>query len=210
MCNELALHFINNIDEFDDKSYLLSMIMYHAAPAIAGCKPSYLIIFHNKGKRNLYDLWRKHENFIRNELKVDCYELKKEKHSTAVLFYDKEQLSKILRNDDNIRFLEKYSYKNSDSIESFLERLKHRYETTCPHEMGIFLGYPIEDVIDFIEFPEKKALIYGYWKVYHNLEEAIKTFKTYDDIKDKVLKLIIKGVEPTYIINNMLICRYKN
>lgn len=48
-----------------------------------------------------------------------------------------------------------------------------------PHEVGLFLGYPPEDVHGFIE---NKACGYkcsGCWKVYGNQEEALKTFEKY-------------------------------
>lgn len=38
-----------------------------------------------------------------------------------------------------------------------------------PHEMGILLGYPVEDVEGFIINNGKNELYTGYWKVYDNL-----------------------------------------
>lgn len=39
-----------------------------------------------------------------------------------------------------------------------------------PHEIGIFLGYPLDDVIGFIE--HKPYYLVGDWKVYQNVNEA--------------------------------------
>ncbi|QGU94276.1 DUF3793 family protein [Clostridium bovifaecis] len=204
MCKELVKDFISSIDKFDDKTYILSIIIYNAAPAIAGYKPSYLIIFHDKGKRNLYQAWEDYKNFIKKELRIEFYELKKANNSTAVLFYNKDQLSEVLNQDKHSEFLKAYGYIKGMSLQQSLRTLKDRYKKVCPHEIGIFLGYPIDDVIEFIEFPEKKALTFGYWKVYHNVLDAVNTFKKYDEIKEKVMKLIMQGVEPLYIMNNML------
>ncbi|MGY0374567.1 DUF3793 family protein [Clostridium sp. JNZ J1-5] len=203
MCNELAENFISLIDKFDDKDYLLSIIAYNAAPAIAKFKPSYLIIFHNKGKRKLYDFWEEYKDIVKEELNISFYELKSADCSTAVLFYNENQLFNILSQDNHIKFLEKYGYKREMSVKESLSILKERYKITCPHEMGLFLGYPIEDVIEFIEHPNRAALMFGYWKVYHNMESASNTFRKYDEIKMKVIDLIMNGVEPRIIMNNM-------
>lgn len=203
MYNELAENFISLIDKFDDKDYLLSTIAYNAAPAIAKFKPSYLIIFHNKGKRKLYDSWETHKDNIKRELKIKFYELKKFSCSTAVLFYNENQMYRLLREDKNMRFLEAYGYRRGMCLEEVLRILKERYVRVCPHEMGLFLGYPMEDVMEFIQNPNKEALMYGYWKVYHNAQQAMDTFKRYDEIKMRVIHLISQGVEPYRIINSI-------
>ena len=42
-----------------------------------------------------------------------------------------------------------------------------------PHEIGVFLGYPLDDVIGFIE--HKPYYLVGDWKVYQNVNEAKET-----------------------------------
>lgn len=201
--NKLSENFMNFIDKLDDRSYLLSIIAYNAAPALGKIKPSYLIVFHNKGKKKLYDFWQKYKNSIKKDLNIKFYELKRIEDSEVVLFYNEEQIKLLLEEESNLNFLEKYGYSKSMAIDECLQHLKERYINLCPHEMGIFLGYPIEDVIEFIEFPHKKALMFGYWKVYNNLEKAINTFNKYDEMKNEVIKLIVKGIQPYKVITNI-------
>ncbi|KOA18192.1 hypothetical protein CLHOM_30700 [Clostridium homopropionicum DSM 5847] len=203
MCKELSESFISSIENFDDKKYLLSTITYNVAPVIAKYKPSYLFIFHNQGKRKLYDFWEKYKYSIGKELNIKYFELKKEEYSSAVLFYDKNQMDNILKEDKYIYFLAAHGYKVGISLEEVFITLKERYAKFCPHEMGLFLGYPLEDVLDFMENPNKEALIFGYWKVYHNAEKAQDTFKKYDEIKMKVINLINEGVEPYGIVESI-------
>ena len=61
---------------------------------------------------------------------------------------------------------------------SCLERLKSRLMHTdeFPHEIGIFLGYPLDDVKGFIDNAGQNSKCTGCWKVYCNECEAIKTF----------------------------------
>ena len=48
-----------------------------------------------------------------------------------------------------------------------------------PHEIGIFLGYPLADVVGFIEHQGHDYVYCGYWKVYGDLRSAVKSFDIY-------------------------------
>ncbi|KZL90569.1 hypothetical protein CLMAG_43410 [Clostridium magnum DSM 2767] len=90
-------------------------------------------------------------------------------------------------------------------LEDALILLSKRFENLCPHEIGIFLGYPVDDVAFFIDCPNEKCKMVGYWKVYHDIEEAKNIFKKYDDIKNNIISLIIKGIKPTEILKYKLV-----
>lgn len=51
-----------------------------------------------------------------------------------------------------------------------------RCEREFPHEMGYFLGYPYEDVAEFIRQRGKNYLAVGLWKVYSDEEQAQRMF----------------------------------
>lgn len=51
-----------------------------------------------------------------------------------------------------------------------------------PHEIGLFLGYPPEDVAGFIDHGEAK--LSGCWKVYGDVEAAQRTFARYKKCTD--------------------------
>lgn len=48
-----------------------------------------------------------------------------------------------------------------------------------PHEIGYFLGYPCDDVYEFIAQRGENYKIFGAWKVYRNVEQALATFDAY-------------------------------
>lgn len=58
-----------------------------------------------------------------------------------------------------------------------------RCDTGCtcefPHEIGYFLGYPYEDVYQFIVQRGENYKVFGAWKVYANVEQALATFDAY-------------------------------
>ena len=48
-----------------------------------------------------------------------------------------------------------------------------------PHEIGYFLGYLCDDVYEFIAQRGENYKIFGAWKVYTNVEQALATFDAY-------------------------------
>ena len=52
---------------------------------------------------------------------------------------------------------------------------------TCEfsHEIGYFLGYPYDDVREFIVQHGENYQVFGAWKVYTNVEQALATFDSY-------------------------------
>jgi len=110
------------------------------------------------------------------------------------LIYNKEQLSKYVFRKDNKDFLMQLGYSNKNDINNYLYMLKNRYkEFNCPHELGVFLGFPLNDVMDFMNCKNKKCLSCGYWLVYNNLQEAQETFSMYDKVKEHTVNHILKG-----------------
>ena len=76
-------------------------------------------------------------------------------HETRALVYVYREglLQKELENPENAAFLKSYGYENTD-IAYALNRLKTRVaecKEGFPHEIGVFLNYPLGDVIGFIE-----------------------------------------------------------
>ena len=81
-----------------------------------------------------------------------------------------------------------------------------------PHEMGILLGYPVEDVVGFMKDEGKDFLYTGYWKVYRNLAEKILLFRSYELVKEQQIQMIAEGIQMSQIINwygKFLICSNK-
>lgn len=94
------------------------------------------------------------------------------------------------------------------SMDGLLTRFASRYaacmcnKAQFPHEMGIFLGYPTEDVCGFIENKGKKFLCAGYWKVYANAAQKRRLFQYFDRASELLVKLLAQGVR----IEDVLAC----
>lgn len=112
--------------------------------------------------------------------------------------YRENQLYKYMSRTDVIEFLKKYGYYKT-SIEEMLDMLSDRIflygdgQIEFPHEIGIFLCYPIGDVKGFIENEGKNYIYSGYWKVYENAAEAIRLFRQYDLEREMAVREVMRG-----------------
>ena len=62
-----------------------------------------------------------------------------------------------------------------------------------PHEIGVFLDYPLEDVVGYIENRGDRALCSGCWKAYSNADEARRRFALYRKCREVYLRCYRKG-----------------
>lgn len=97
-----------------------------------------------------------------------------------IYLYRPEFLKRDFANEEVCKVLKEkgYSYKNADLCVA--ELAKHlEKDTAFPHEIGLFLGYPVEDVLGFMKSPDKGVKYTGFWKVYGDMDSAVKTFNMY-------------------------------
>ena len=80
-------------------------------------------------------------------------------------------------------------------IEESLNHLKTRMiqNEGFPHEIGVFLDYPLKDVEGFIENKGKNFKISGMWKVYANENETEKLFARYRKCREIYIRLWKQG-----------------
>lgn len=147
--------------------------LYCGAPAICGIKPANLFSFSiNK--------WQSESFKVRTcikeikEIGLQVRVIKCTNNRVLVFFYTKKLIKKILQKKDVAEFLKNKGYKNPSLFIETLERLFFRLKNSndFPHEIGLFLGYPLNDVIAFEERNGMEYKFCDYWKVYHNEEEA--------------------------------------
>ena len=146
MESSILLAFLKKQKNMDEKSYLITTIAFNTAPTLLHSKPSSLTSF-TKSRRNLYNIWDKYKKDVPAIFGIEYFELRRTPDRILVLFYKREHLSQALLNAQNTTFLNSKGYPDEMTVVEALIRLKRRMQKGFPHEIGIFLGYPIEDVI---------------------------------------------------------------
>lgn len=121
-------------------------------------------------------------------LETDC--------RTVFFLYDREQLEKSITKECNACFLGQIGYEYSASTEQKLLFLKEKMKSieSFPHEIGIFLDYPLEDVTGFIQNNGKNYKYSGYWKVYQNVQKTCELFRNYTICRNKLYDKLKGGM----------------
>lgn len=103
--------------------------------------------------------------------------LRSEPSRTLLYLYREQALRETLLCPETQSLLAACGY-HSFTPEDALSTLRDRLAATddFPHEIGVFLGYPPEDVIGFIRNGGRNCLCAGCWKAYANESEARRTF----------------------------------
>jgi len=95
--------------------------------------------------------------------------------------YRKSSLADDLNNEKAKSILCACGYpcgRSESCIAHLAERMRRSKD--FPHEVGLFLGYPPEDVIGFIENEAQNFKFIGCWKVYGDVEAAKEKFASYE------------------------------
>ena len=111
-----------------------------------------------------------------------------------LLLYRRSALEHDLSQEGVREILRFYGYVPG-SLEDDLKHLKERLSVReeFPHEIGLFLGYPLEDVRCFIQQEGHNYLCSGCWKVYGNVCAAKKLFEQFHLCKLDNLQLFRSG-----------------
>lgn len=108
--------------------------------------------------------------------------------------YRVSQLQRTLEQPEIRQFLGTCGYQDL-SPEAAIQRMKGRvcFSETFPHEIGVFLGYPLEDVKGFIAHGGKACKCTGCWKVYGDEQQAQKTFRQFKKCREVYRRLWQQG-----------------
>lgn len=113
---------------------------------------------------------------------------------SSLYVYRPDELERALQGQEVHCFLTTCGYSRFDAAGALQTLRKHLKDTAAfPHEIGVFLGYPLADVLGFIENCGRNCLACGCWKVYSDLCFALQTFQRYDKCKTVYQRLFAQG-----------------
>ena len=127
------------------------------------------------------------------------YRFLKTKGDKGILYlYREKRLRQYLEQEEIQEFLSEYGYDQVD-IAKMLNLLSKRIqmyndqEAVFPHEIGVFLEYPLGDVKGFLANEGKNFMYSGYWKVYQDLQGAVRRFTQYDMERELTIQALMQG-----------------
>jgi hypothetical protein len=188
------------------------LFRYATAPVIQGCRPAALITI----GICCFDSWMESKTELLDETGL-CCETLLVGDGTFILFpYRVRALAQALTDPVAVDILRSRGYflpegalgceAEAETLKASLTRthllptLAGRYAAysvgMCaefPHEIGLFLGYPPEDVKSFIENDGKNYACRTHWKVYHEPDAARELCTRIDRAKsDEADRLVMR------------------
>jgi hypothetical protein len=157
--------------------FIESIITCFAAPVRLGIKCGTLINLRRSGE-DLRPVWHEIKGNLTERLGLEFVEISYSECSVLLLIYRSDLLMGRISSAETREFLGRLGY-DCESSSACIERLTERFKAGFPHEIGIFLGYPVEDVKGFIENKGRNSKLTGYWKVYGDETDARKKFDEY-------------------------------
>ena len=108
-----------------------------------------------------------------------------------VYIYRTSGLNRLLEKNEITDFLNNYGYIKG-SIPEYLDHLEQRLDSSeFPHEIGVFLDYPLDDIKAFIKNRGCNCPCTGCWKAYTNVPEAKKTFRKFNECTDSYCRRML-------------------
>ena len=161
----------------------------HSAPTLLGIKCANLISV-AIDECDMCDYTQEFEYRSELKMRVLC-----KCHDRRLLYVYHEMLLRMqLSQPEILRFLSQYGYTENMDLQQKLAHLASRMQCgNFPHEIGVFLGYPLADVQGFIANHGKNCLLCGCWKVYSDPESARQTFANYDRCREILCDKLQKG-----------------
>ena len=152
------------------------LLVKHCSPTLAGLKTGNLFncsCSSEKEAQNFVNTYNK----ILSKKGIKLILLNYSNNRALLYLYRKNKLKSDL-STPYAEFLLRMQGYNSIDVESCIAQLKRRVKTSSefPHEIGLFLGYPPEDVYGFICNKGACSKCTGCWKVYGDEKEALKKF----------------------------------
>ncbi|MCI9632530.1 DUF3793 family protein [Schaedlerella arabinosiphila] len=165
-------------------------IVLQCAPFLKGLKASCLITLDEGACRGIPEFFC--------GTGVDLKILGEKRGKGLVFLYRREELEEYVSRPEIRGILGRFGYRGME-LEEMLDLLAgrihaaNREDKGFPHEIGAFLGYPAADVEGFIRTGGSHCLAVGYWKVYHDMPCAARTFHTYDEAKQYAVNEFLSG-----------------
>ena len=111
-----------------------------------------------------------------------------------IYVYRQKQLEQALSQPEIQAFLQSFGYRGfapEAAIACLIARIEQ--SRSFPHEIGVFLGYPLGDIKGFIQNCGKNYKLCGCWKVYEDAISAQKLFKAFQDCRASFCQLFDQG-----------------
>lgn len=168
-------------------------LILHCSPTLASLKTASLFTLEFSCRNELLEALRGWNKRLFDK-GVAMIALRETDNRALIYVFRKSKLREALCCPKVKSFLQNNGYGGASIGKALFTLRAHLSELgDFPHEIGIFLGYPLEDVIGFIKNKGQNCKCAGCWKVYCNECEAAKTFALFKKCETIYMRLWERG-----------------
>lgn len=154
-------------------------LIRNCAPTLAGIKTGSLFTCPCASREDLLNALRQWNKRLQSK-GLRILPLRFSDDKALIYIFRPKKLCADLADAKAEQILRNHGYHTEDCGKCILRLMRRvRSEAEFPHEIGLFLGYPPEDVCGFIENKACNCKCVGCWKVYGDEETARKRFDLY-------------------------------
>ncbi len=170
------------------------LVVKHCSPTLAKIKTGNLFSCRCESKEELFKAIRAlNKRLVPKGLRL--LPLKYSDGLALIYLFRPSLLARDLSDDTALDILEQAGYQSHKPEHSIRQLMRRLNECDgFPHEIGLFLGYPPEDVKGFIENKGAHFKFAGLWKVYGDENAARKRFESYRKCTDNYQKQLAFGI----------------
>lgn len=170
------------------------LIIRHCSPTLAGLKTGNIFnCMYTSADALRKELRHLNRIFVKKGLRI--VPLRAGAGTALIYVYRPARLREDLSRTSALALLKQYGYTCNTPgrcVAKLILRLREHAD--FPHEIGLFLGYPAEDVRGFVENKGKHEKYAGCWKVYGDKEKAQKLFAVYKKCRESYARQMAAGV----------------
>ncbi len=157
---------------------------------LMGSKPAEILSF-PKYEKQLSRKIASIEKHIGRCKRIEYKLFRSKNGNIKILFYNRQTLDESLRYFSNKTFLRSLGYPKQYDLDEYLNIIIEKIQKgLMPHEIGVFLGYPLKDIIGFIGHPSLKLTKINSWRVYGDPTLSDKRFNEFLEAKNEVKRLL--------------------
>ncbi len=172
----------------------VEMVIRHCAPTLAGIKTGNIFTCDYSTRQELLnDIRRLNKKLVPKGLRMIPLRYSEEK--VLIYVFRPNNLASDLSDEEARQLLREAGYQSERAEKCVLELIRRLNSGEgFPHEIGLFLSYPPEDVHGFIQNKARNCKCVGCWKVYGDEAAAKLQFERYRKCTELYCKQWAMGV----------------
>lgn len=195
----MSCNYINETCQRKSDDDFIKRIVEILGPVLLGIKPCELLSFPTHDI-NVQTKIIEIEKFFSVCKKIDLIKFNYNSKSIKIFFYNKVALNKTLNDNRNLKVLKNMGYPYEYKLDTYLNIIVRKMMNgNIPDEIGIFLGYPLKDVLGFIGNTKLKLTKVNGWRVYGDPRISDLKFNEFTKAKYKI-KDMLKYLAPNKIL----------